>query len=79
MVVAVAAVALVGIVSAFAAAATGPPITFVSPSPAEGATLTTNSVEFAFTYNRKPNATETLVCALSARPRCPSRAATSPS
>lgn len=65
MVVAVAAVALVGIVSAVAAAATGPTIAFVSPSPAEGATLTTDSVAFGFTYNRKPSGTQTLVCALS--------------
>ena len=40
-------------------------ITFVSPSPAEAATLTTDSVAFGFTYNKKPKATRTLVCALS--------------
>jgi hypothetical protein len=65
MVVAIGAVAVVGIVPAAAVAATGPAITFVSPSPAEGATLTTDSASFGFTYNRKPNATGTLVCALS--------------
>ena len=52
--------------AAQASAATRPAITFVSPpSPAQGATLTTNSVSFKFTYNRKPKATRTLVCALS--------------
>ena len=54
---------VVGLVATFASAAP-PAITFVPPSPAEGATLTTNAVEFAFTYNRTPNATESLVCAL---------------
>jgi hypothetical protein len=34
-------------------------------SPSEGATLTTNSVEFAFTYNRTPKQTQSLVCTLS--------------
>ena len=61
----VAVVVLVGMVSAPAFAATEPAISFVSPSPAEGATLTTDSVAFEFTYNRKPKATSTLVCALS--------------
>jgi hypothetical protein len=65
VVVGVAAVAFAGIVSALASAATRPTITFVPPSPAEGATLTTNSVSFAFTYNRQPKATQTLTCALS--------------
>ena len=65
MVAAIAAVAVFGVVSAPAAAATRPTIAFVSPSPAEGATLTTDSVSFAFTYNRKPKATRTLVCSLS--------------
>jgi alpha-tubulin suppressor-like RCC1 family protein len=60
----VAAVAFVGIVSAIASAAP-PAITFVPPSPAEGATLTSNSVSFAFTYTKKPKATETLLCTLS--------------
>src|SRR4029453_13749845 len=31
----------------------------------DGATVKTSSVSFAFTYNRKPKATRTLVCALS--------------
>jgi hypothetical protein len=30
-----------------------PAITFVPPSPAEGQTLATSSVQLAFTYNRK--------------------------
>jgi streptogramin lyase len=59
------AAALVGGGSAPASAATRPTISFVSPSPAEGATLTTDSVAFEFSYNRKPQATETLVCSLS--------------
>lgn len=42
-----------------------PAITLVPPSPAEGQTLTTNSVQFAFTYNRRPNATKSLTCDLS--------------
>jgi hypothetical protein len=54
-----------GIVSAPTSAASPPTITFVFPSPAEGATLTTNSVTFKFTYNRKPKATQTLVCTVS--------------
>lgn len=41
-----------------------PAVTFVSPSPAQGATLTTNSVQFAFTYNRTPKETQTLGCIL---------------
>jgi hypothetical protein len=65
MLVAVAAVALVGVVSALASAATRPTISFVSPSPAEGAVLTSDSVAFKFSYNRKPRATQTLVCSLS--------------
>jgi hypothetical protein len=64
LLVAVSALLLVG--AALASAATQPAITFVSPpSPAEGATLTNNSVSFEFTYNRKPKATRRLVCALS--------------
>ena len=45
----------VGLAAGLASAAgkpNSPTITFVSPSPAEGATLTTNSVTFEFTYNR---------------------------
>ena len=57
-------VAIVGIVPALAWSAR-PAVTFVAPSPAEGATLTTDSVTFAFTYNKKPKATRTLTCTLS--------------
>jgi hypothetical protein len=65
LLVAVAAVALVGIGSADASAPARPTIAFVSPpSPAEGAELTSNSVAFEFTYDRKPKATQTLVCSL---------------
>jgi virginiamycin B lyase len=53
------------VLAAPAASATAPTIAFVSPSPAEGATVTMDSIGFEFTYNRKPNATATLVCALS--------------
>ena len=60
----VAALALVGIVPSVASAAMKPAIAFAAPSPAEGATLTTNSVEFRFTHNKKPSATRTLTCAL---------------
>jgi hypothetical protein len=48
-----------------ASASNAPAITFVPPSPAEGQTLTTSSVQFAFTYNRRPNATKSLTCELS--------------
>jgi alpha-tubulin suppressor-like RCC1 family protein len=41
-----------------------PTITFSPPSPSEGATLTSNSVRFAFAYNRKPTQTRSLVCTL---------------
>jgi len=60
-------VVAVGAVTAFASAAPGnrPAITIMSPSPTEGATLTSEKVSFAFTYNRKPNATGTLTCSLS--------------
>jgi hypothetical protein len=64
VVVALAAFAVLAGVPAVAAAA-APEITLVSPSPAEGATLRTGSVEFGFTYNRKPKATASVVCALS--------------
>lgn len=65
--------AFVGLTAGLASAAppgSTPVITVVSPSPAEGATVTTDSVTFAFTYNRKPNATQMpltvgLVCSLS--------------
>jgi alpha-tubulin suppressor-like RCC1 family protein len=62
------AVALVGFGAAVAAGApkaNSPTITFVSPSPSEGATLTTNSVTFAFTYNRTAKQTRSLACTLS--------------
>jgi len=42
-----------------------PVVTFGSPSPAEGATLTTGSVQFAFTYDRTPKQTKTVACVLS--------------
>src|SRR5262245_54640716 len=66
----VAAVAVVLVCSATEGAAgtasgNRPAITFVSPSPGEGATLTTDSVQFAFTYNRKPKQTRSLICGLS--------------
>jgi hypothetical protein len=66
--VAAVAVALAGFGTAVASGApkpNNPRITFISPSPSEGATLTTNSVEFAFTYNRTPKQTQSLVCTLS--------------
>jgi streptogramin lyase len=53
-----------GPAAAFPAAAPAPTIAFVSPSPDEAATLTTDSVAFKFAYNKKPKATGTLVCAL---------------
>jgi hypothetical protein len=54
-----------GVLAAVASASSAPAITLVSPSPTEGQTLTTNSVQFAFSYNRKPNATQSLICDLS--------------
>jgi hypothetical protein len=55
-----------GVLAAFGSASNAPAIAFVSPpSPSEGQTLTTNSVQFAFTYNRKPKATQSLNCDLS--------------
>jgi hypothetical protein len=60
------AVALVAFVTAVASGAPNKPaITFIDPSPSEGATLTTSSVQFAFTYNRTPAETHSLVCSLS--------------
>jgi alpha-tubulin suppressor-like RCC1 family protein len=42
-----------------------PTINFASPpSPLEGATLTTNSVQFAFAFNRKVNQVRALLCTL---------------
>jgi hypothetical protein len=40
-----------------------PAISFVAPSPAAGAT-TSSSVQFAFTFNRTPSQTKSLVCTL---------------
>ena len=55
-----------GVLAAFAVASNAPAISFASPpSPTEGRTLTSNSVQFAFVYNRKPNATKSLICDLS--------------
>jgi virginiamycin B lyase len=56
---------VVALVSFGTALAVSPAITFVSPSPSDGATLTTSSVSFAFTYNRTPRQTSVLVCTLS--------------
>lgn len=47
------------------APATGGGITFVSPSPSEGATLAGGSVSFAFTYGKKPSQVRALTCGLS--------------
>ena len=44
---------------------TAPTMTFISPSPSEGATLATNAVSFAFTYNRAPKLTKALTYELS--------------
>ena len=44
---------------------TAPTMTFISPSPSEGATLATNAVSFAFTYNRAPRLTKALTYELS--------------
>ncbi len=63
--VSVVAVVLVVFGAALASANSHPSISFVGPSPGEGATLTTSSVQFAFTYNRTPKQTRSLVCALS--------------
>jgi hypothetical protein len=47
------------------ALSSSPVISFVSPSPAEGATtLTTSAVRFAFTYNRTPKQTTSVACTL---------------
>jgi Domain of unknown function (DUF5050) len=60
------AVPFVGLVTAVAFGAPNKPaVTFIDPSPSEGATLTTSSVQFAFTYNRTPTQTHSLVCSLS--------------
>jgi PA domain len=62
----VAAAVLVGFVATFASAAgkpNRPVITLVSPTPDEGAVLTSTSLPFS--YNRTPKQTNTLTCALS--------------
>ncbi len=66
LMVSLAAAMGVGVVAAVAAAGPGnsPAITFLSSSPAAGSTLTTDNPAFAFEYNRKPNATKSLTCAL---------------
>ena len=63
---ALAALTALGVAMLVSAVATAAPssITFGSPSPVEGATLTTDSVAFAFTYPKKPSATKTATCAL---------------
>jgi hypothetical protein len=62
VVVLVAAAVLAG----YASANNRPAITFVSPpSPTEGQTLTTDSVQFQFTFNRQPKAAASLQCVLS--------------
>ena len=69
MLVAVAAAMLVvGVAAALASAGASPKrpaITFVSPSPAENATVTSSSVTLWFTYNRTTKQTKTLSCTLS--------------
>jgi len=58
--------AAAGVLAAGAAGSNAPAVAFVSPpSPTEGQTLKTDSVQFAFTYNRQPKATESLLCDLS--------------
>jgi hypothetical protein len=62
------AVALMTGGTAYAASSGGlgkPAITFGSPSPSEGATLTAGSAQFAFSYNRAPKQTQTVACVLS--------------
>lgn len=69
--VVLAAIAALGI-TALASAAGKPPttpnnpvITFVSPSPADDATVTSDGVTYGFTYNRTPKQTASVTCALS--------------
>jgi virginiamycin B lyase len=53
------------LVTSIASAATNKPtMTFISPSPAEGATLATNAVSLAFSYNRTSKQTRSLTCVL---------------
>ena len=42
-----------------------PAITFVSPTPPSGSTVTTNAVSIAFRYNRTPARTRSVTCTLS--------------
>ena len=53
-----------GVATAPAAAAPRADVRYEAPSPAEGATLTTGSVAFEFTFNRRPAATQSLTCTL---------------
>ena len=57
--------ALVAVGTAAAGKSNKPTITFEPSSPAEGETLITDSVSFAFIYNRTVKQTERLVCSLS--------------
>jgi VCBS repeat-containing protein len=67
LVVSLAAALGVGVVAAVAFAGPGnsPAVTFASSSPGEGATLTSDSAMFAFSYNRTTTQTRSLVCSLS--------------
>jgi Low-density lipoprotein receptor repeat class B len=68
LVAVVAAAVVVGVTAALAsggASASRPAITFVSPSPAENAMVTSSSITFSFAYNRTPKQTGTLSCTLS--------------
>jgi hypothetical protein len=47
-----------------ALASSAPSISFASPSPTDGSTVTTGSAQFVFTYNRTPKQTKSLVCVL---------------
>jgi hypothetical protein len=58
----------IGAFAALSASAGGkasPSISFVAPSPDEGATVNGDSVTFKFTYTKKPKQTRSLVCSLS--------------
>jgi PA domain len=79
--VAVAVAVMVGFVATFASAAAmpnRPAISFVSPSPAEGATVTADPVAFAFTSNRTPKQTKTLICTLASATTTSSSACDTP-
>lgn len=66
LLVALAALTAIGVATMASAVASAaqPVISFVSPSPADGATLTSNAVSFTFTYPKKPNQAKTFVCDL---------------